>query len=365
MANKTISKTIPAQWFTQQLMNWNKLLNNRKMPWKGEKDPYKIWLSEVILQQTRVEQGLEYYQKFIQAFPTIIDLATAKDEYVFKLWEGLGYYSRCRNLLFTARFIAFELEGKFPSEYEAILKLKGVGPYTAAAISSFAFNLPYAVVDGNVFRVLARYLGIEAPTDTSEGKKIFTALAQELLDIKQPGKYNQAIMDFGATICKPALPNCGNCVLSAHCVALLNSQVNHLPIKTKTIERKKRWFYYIVFHYKGAIGIRQRQQKDIWQGLHEFYSIPSTTAVHWNEAMILAWLKDQLKLNEATVLAVSSILTQQLTHQQIIGQFFHVKINRLPKLLGGLIWVKENEIRNFAFPRIITAYMESLLLKKT
>ena len=187
-------------FFTQQLMLWDNQENNRKMPWKGEKDPYKIWLSEVILQQTRVEQGLDYYNKFIETFPTIGLLANAKDESVFKLWEGLGYYSRCRNLLFTARYIAFELGGQFPNNYDAILNLKGVGPYTAAAISSFAYEQPYAVVDGNVFRVIARYFGIEKPTDTNEGKELFAALANKLLDKTQPGKYNQAIMDFGATI---------------------------------------------------------------------------------------------------------------------------------------------------------------------
>ncbi|WP_439504554.1 A/G-specific adenine glycosylase [Sediminibacterium sp.] len=364
MANKTISKEISLQWFTQQLMSWNKVKNKRKMPWKGEKDPYKIWLSEVILQQTRVEQGLDYYNKFIQYFPTIIALAEAKEEQVFKLWEGLGYYSRCRNLLHTARFIVFELEGKFPTEYEAILKLKGVGPYTAAAISSFAFNLPYAVVDGNVFRVIARYLGIDTPIDTLEGKKQFTALAQQLLDHNQPGRYNQAIMDFGATVCKPALPNCSNCMLATHCHAFLNTQVNQYPIKTKIINRKKRWIYYMVFHYKDAIGIRQRQQKDIWQGLHEFYSVESTTSIQWNEETILQWLQEQLNLKTASVLYISSISKQQLTHQQISSQFIHIKIKQLPMHLGGLIWIKESDIREFAFPRIITAYLESLHIKK-
>ena len=176
------------------------------MPWKGEKDPYKIWLSEIILQQTRVEQGWRYYENFIERYPTIQQLAGAKDEHVFKLWEGLGYYNRCKNLLFTARFITKENEGKFPHQYEDILALKGVGPYTAAAISSFAFNQPYAVVDGNVFRVLSRIFDVETPIDSSEGKKIFTDIAFSQLDTKEPGAFNQAIMDFGATICKPALP---------------------------------------------------------------------------------------------------------------------------------------------------------------
>ncbi|MCU0322882.1 MAG: A/G-specific adenine glycosylase [Chitinophagaceae bacterium] len=358
-------KPTTSQLFTQQLMNWNKARNNRKMPWKGEKDPYKIWLSEVILQQTRVEQGLDYYHKFIQAFPTIISLAESKDELVFKMWEGLGYYSRCRNLLHTARFIAFEMKGKFPSDYENILKLKGVGPYTAAAIASFAFNLPFAVLDGNVFRVISRYFGIDTPTDTTIGKQIFTQLANQLLDTNQPGQYNQAIMDFGATVCKPALPNCGNCDLAKQCAALINNQVNQLPIKSKTITRKKRWFYYMVFYFKGAIGIRQRQQKDIWQGLHEFYAIESAAAIHWDEAMIHQWLKEQFGLKNAEVKQISPTTSQQLTHQQITGQFIHIQLKQLPTPLKGLIWVNEADIREFAFPRIITAYMESFPNNKT
>lgn len=346
-------------FFTEQLMLWDKKENNRKMPWKGEKDPYKIWLSEVILQQTRVEQGLDYYNKFIETFPTIDLLANAKDESVFKLWEGLGYYSRCRNLLFTARYIAFELGGQFPDNYESILNLKGVGPYTAAAIASFAFDQPYAVVDGNVFRVIARYFGIEKPTDTNEGKKYFTALATKLLDQSQPGKYNQAIMDFGATICKPALPLCNSCVLASNCTAKINSQVNQLPIKLKTISRKKRWIYYMVFHYKGSIGIKQRMQKDIWQGLNEFYAIEASAGLVWNEETVNNWLQNQIGISKASVLSISSVRTQQLTHQQITSQFIHIQLTQSPKALKGLIWINEKELKQFAFPRLITAYMET------
>jgi len=191
---KKVEQSESKSRFASLLLKWNKEKNDRQMPWKGEKDPYKIWLSEIILQQTRVEQGLSYYNAFIKTFPDVHKLAKAPDAKVFKLWEGLGYYTRCRNLLITARFISKEKKGVFPDSYETIKELKGIGPYTAAAISSFAFNLPHAVVDGNVFRVLARVFGIATPTDTTEGKKMFTALAEELLDRKQPGLYNQAIM---------------------------------------------------------------------------------------------------------------------------------------------------------------------------
>ena len=261
--------------FANLLAKWNLEQNTRQMPWKGEKDPYKIWLSEIILQQTRVEQGLAYYNKFIQSFPDIHKLARAKDEKLFKLWEGLGYYTRCRNLLATARYISKEMKGKFPDNYEEIKSLKGIGPYTAAAISSFAFNQPYAVVDGNVFRVLARIFGINKPVDSTEGKKYFTTLANELLDKKKPGLYNQAIMDFGAVVCKPAVPLCNQCVFKKHCAAFFNGKVKALPVKEKKITIRKRWFYYLIIEYKGQpdsyrVAIRQRTDKDIWQSLYEF-----------------------------------------------------------------------------------------------
>jgi A/G-specific adenine glycosylase len=359
MASKKNLKHTKESFFTQALMDWNGTINQRQMPWKGEKDPYKIWLSEVMLQQTQVAQGLDYYNRFIQAFPTIVALANAKDEAVFKLWEGLGYYSRCRNLIYTARYIAFELGGYFPTNYDDILRLKGVGPYTAAAIASFAFNLPYAVVDGNVFRVLARFFGIDIPTDSTAGKKLFAALAQQLLYQQDPGKYNQAIMDFGATVCKPALPNCNQCVLSNQCVAFQNSQVNVLPIKTKTILRKKRWFYYFIFQHKGTIGIQQRQQKDIWHGLHEFYLIESTAAKQWDEPAIQSWLTNQMGINNAQVSYCSSIQTQNLTHQQLSGQFIHIQLNQIPAQLKGLSWVTAAQMNTLAFPRMITAYMDT------
>jgi A/G-specific adenine glycosylase len=204
---------IDKKYFTKQLLHWNSTQNNRQMPWKGEKDPFKIWLSEIILQQTRVDQGRAYYDRFVSTFPNIKKLASASEKKVFKLWEGLGYYSRCKNLIATARFITKEKQGKFPETYEEILSLKGIGPYTAAAIASFAFNLPHAVVDGNVFRVLSRFFGIDIPVDNSNGKKIFSKLAESLLNSRQPGIYNQAIMDFGAVICKPQNPLCLSCPL--------------------------------------------------------------------------------------------------------------------------------------------------------
>ena len=257
------------QFFREHLFEWF-AQNSRPLPWKGERDPYKIWLSEIILQQTRVEQGLPYYQKFIEQYPIVRHLADAPEDEVMKLWEGLGYYSRARNLHHSAKLIANELGGNFPDTYTGIRALKGVGDYTAAAIASFAFNLPHAVLDGNVFRVLARYFGIETPTDTPAAKKEFAALAQELLDPARPGDFNQALMDFGATHCTPQQPKCPACPLRPHCAAFQQNKVAELPMKSKSLVKKDRFFFYLVVHHKGDTFVRKRSGKDIWQNLWEF-----------------------------------------------------------------------------------------------
>jgi A/G-specific adenine glycosylase len=230
--------------FTRNLLNWNKKQNKRKMPWKGEKDPYRIWLSEIILQQTRVEQGLDYYLKFIQAFPTIHELAKSPSRKLYKLWEGLGYNKRCQNLHETAKYISTNLEGRFPTTYPDILNLKGIGQYTAAAIASFAYNLPYAVVDANVERVLSRYFGISVSAGSSAAKKMFNQVAGALLDKKNPGIYNQAIMDFGAVICKPHSPLCSSCMQRKECIAYKNGWVEKLPLKKPKPEKKTPGFIF-------------------------------------------------------------------------------------------------------------------------
>src|SRR5579875_533215 len=245
-AEKELDKEQPANAATQKnfvkgLLRWNETGNQRPMPWKGEKNPYKIWLSEIMLQQTRVEQGVHYYQRFVDAFPTVQHLAHAPEQQVFKLWEGLGYYSRCKNLIATAQYITQNLNGVFPNTYEALLNLRGIGPYTAAAIGSFAYNLPYAVLDGNVFRVLSRIFDIETPIDTTEGKKLFAALAQQLLPKHKACTYNQAIMDFGATVCKP-VPECAHCFFNQQCAAYLHNKQLLLPVKSKQLQVKERWF---------------------------------------------------------------------------------------------------------------------------
>lgn len=328
------------------------------MPWKGEKDPYKIWLSEVILQQTRVEQGLQYYQRFVEHFPNIHLLAKAPDQKVFKLWEGLGYYNRCKNLLATARFISKEKKGKFPATYAEIKALKGVGPYTAAAIASFAFNLPYAVVDGNVLRVLARVFGNTVPVDSIKGKKYFSALADALIDKKAPGIYNQAIMDFGAVVCKPVAPVCSKCIFQKSCQAFIQSKVQELPVKEKKISIRKRWFYYLLAEYKNEIAIHQRTAKDIWPHLFEFPLIESEQELSLQKIKALAEARGFLKKNKYELISVSSLFRQQLSHQLIAGQFIRIKLTAKPKLHTNWLWIDKKKRSQYAFPRFINQYFE-------
>jgi A/G-specific adenine glycosylase len=330
------------------------------MPWKGEKNAYKIWLSEIILQQTRVEQGLGYYNNFILNFPTVADLAAADEKKVFKLWEGLGYYSRCRNLIATAKLINNEYAGIFPNTYESILQLKGIGPYTASAIASFAFNLPHAVVDGNVFRVLARIFGITDAIDSTTGKKKFNLLAYELLDKKHPGKYNQAIMDFGATVCKPVLPLCSTCIFQKHCVAYTQNKVNQLPVKEKKIRQRSRFFYFFIIQHGSKVAVRERVEKDIWQHLHEFPLIELNEAALTKEAVTRArnmgWVgKDtQVRVHPA-------IYRQKLTHQGITAIFLTATVSGQPASLKHYEWIEANSLPAYSFPKIINDYLRSQL----
>jgi len=345
-------------FFTKQLLHWNKKKNKRMMPWKGEKDPYKIWLSEIILQQTRVEQGWVYYERFIEKFPVIQDLANANMDVVFKLWEGLGYYSRCRNLILTAKIIVDQFDGTFPTSYDDILKLKGVGPYTAAAIASFAYNLPYAVVDGNVIRVLARFFGENKPVDDTTVKKKLQLLAQQLVDKNQPGIYNQAIMDFGATICKPSIPICDTCILQKKCEAYMQKKVGLWPIKSKKIKKSNRFFAYFIIHWKNTICVMERSKKDIWQNLHEFYLYETNEKENWTTESIQQILITQLRINDFYIDAVTPWYKQVLSHQIIHAAFIEITYNRKPKISVSHKWIDKKIVRQLAFPKIINSYLQ-------
>ncbi|MDA3616069.1 A/G-specific adenine glycosylase [Polluticaenibacter yanchengensis] len=355
-------------FFTRQLMRWNANFNFREMPWKGESDPYKIWLSEIILQQTQVAQGLSYYHKFIQTYPTVSHLNNADPNDVFKLWEGLGYYSRCKNLLFAANQIVTNFNCRFPDTYNDILSLKGIGPYTAAAIASFAFKLPYAVVDGNVIRVLSRYFAISTPYDTTEGKKIFQEKANELLDTKQPHLYNQAIMDFGATVCTPANPACIQCILSKHCASNLKNNVLDFPVKSKKILKRKRFFIFLIIeNNKKQILVKKREQNDIWQNLHQFFEIENESLFLAENDTLFQTLKTQFPgLQFSDQLTVFDEQKQTLTHQTVYSKFITgVQLND-PEIASGYSWINIADLDKIAFPKTAQkAVKELIFIKKT
>lgn len=358
MKKSTLSKK--CQFFRQKLMTWHREQNKRSMPWKGEKDPYRIWLSEIILQQTRVEQGWSYYERFIRQFPTIHALAAAPDQTVFKCWEGLGYYSRCRNLIQTARHISRDRQGTFPDRYEEILQLKGVGPYTAAAIASFAFNLPHAVVDGNVYRVLARYHGIDTPIDSPAGKKLFNELAHQSLDVQAPGAYNQGLMDFGATVCKPQAPVCSSCPLRRTCVAFATKTVESLPVKSPAKPKRERWFYYVIPTWRGRIPLSQRSGKDVWEGLWEPPLIESARPIPFKS--LLKKMGSAFSASGPNQTEAYSIYTtkQVLSHQVIHGTFIHCVLTNKPSLDDHFQWVDEKSRDRLPFPKMIQAHWRAL-----
>lgn len=343
--------------FTKKLLNWNRLHNTREMPWKGEKDPYRIWLSEIILQQTRVEQGLSYYNKFILQYPSVHDLANAPEQEVFKLWEGLGYYSRCKNLIASAKMISVELKGRFPENYDAVRALKGVGPYTAAAITSFAYNLPYAVVDGNVLRVMARYFGITAPIDSTEGKKLYNSLASSLLEPKHPAKFNQAIMDFGAVICKAQLPQCDICVQQQDCQAYRYNLVKQLPVKEKSLVKKTRWFCYFIIEHNDHYYIRKRSSGDIWENLYEFVLKESGKELTGDPVSLTSTLQSIVGPGTYVIGNVSEVYRQQLTHQTIIGRFIRVSVGQPICLEPQYEAVSKANLVKFPFPKIISTWL--------
>lgn len=347
------------RFFTDRLLVWDRAHNTRQMPWKGQKDPYKIWISEIILQQTRVQQGLQYYNNFIKYFPDIRSLATASEEEIYKIWEGLGYYSRCKNLIATARFIHSQLNDTFPRSHTDILGLSGIGPYTAAAISSFAYNEPYAVLDGNVFRVLARFFGKDIPINSAEGKKFYSALAQRLIDRKNPAQYNQAIMDFGAVVCKPQRPLCPNCPLQKKCIAFRTNTTSQLPVKIKRGTSKERFFNYLVLKYKNSFYVRKRTGKDIWQNLYEFVLVESDNL----SADPLSLLKRKavfrlLGPRGFRVKLISGIKTRKLTHQTIQARFYFIEMAQALPDAGDYTLVTKAVLKKLPFPMLIASFLK-------
>ena len=319
--------------FTRTLLRWF-AENGRELPWRETSDPYAIWLSEIILQQTQVKQGWAYWERFMRRWPTVEALANATEDEVLREWQGLGYYSRARNLHFAAKQIV--AMGGFPNTIEGIKSLKGVGDYTAAAIGSFAFGLPAAVVDGNVYRVLSRHFGIETPVNTPEGKKEFQALAESLLPSSDYGTYNQAIMDFGAIQCTPQSPKCVVCPLQESCVALRNGKVNVLPIKEKTLKVKSRHLIYIYVRCQGMTAIHRRGEGDIWQGLYEPLLVNS-----------------EERIVNSNIRLIAKSVKHVLTHRVLTADFYLWETDDRPTLPDDYIWIKEEDIDNYGIPRLI------------
>ncbi|MAY84580.1 MAG: A/G-specific adenine glycosylase [Flavobacteriales bacterium] len=343
--------------FPFELIKWYRR-NHRKLPWRDTNDPYKIWLSEIILQQTRVDQGLAYYNRFISKYPKVADLATADQEEVLKDWQGLGYYSRARNLHAAANMIVEDFDGAFPNNYSEIKKLKGVGDYTAAAIASFAYGEAKAVVDGNVYRLLSRYFGIETPIDSTAGKKEFAQLAQELIPKKEAGEYNQAIMEFGALQCKPKNPDCDSCPLQASCSAYANDKVELLPIKARKTKVRNRYFHYLILEVDDQLVLRKREGKGIWQNLFDFPLIESEKLLEWKK------LEELVELNSVGIDAKYEFEAESderkhlLSHQKLHCKFFHLRLSDYNgELKKEFQLCKKNELERYPIPKLIENYL--------
>jgi A/G-specific adenine glycosylase len=356
-APKSPRKNHATNWFSGALLPWYRE-HHRALPWRETKDPYRVWLSEVILQQTRVDQGMAYWERFVQKYPTVQDLAAAREDNVLKLWQGLGYYSRARNLLTAARQVVGDFGGRFPSAHADLLKLKGVGDYTASAIASICFGQADAVVDGNVYRVLARVFGIDMPIDSTAGRKRFKELAQGLIDPASPGDHNQAVMELGATVCTPKNPACLRCPLQPECIAFATGRTDELPVKEGVARTRDRFFNYL--HIGASIGglyLRQRTGKDIWQGLFEPPLIESRKPL---TLRTLAAELEPLFGKGWKVLARSEEVKHVLSHQIIHAVFWEVlppKGFKPPKEWKPL---PEKAIRNVAVPRLIERWLAGL-----
>jgi len=344
--------------FTTSLLAWWGT-GKRSMPWKETKDPYKIWISEIILQQTRVSQGTDYYLRFIDRFPDIATLAGATEDEVLAMWKGLGYYTRARNIHATAKIVMESYQGIFPSTYKDIIQLRGIGPYTAAAISSFAYDLVHPVVDGNVIRVISRYFGIEEPVDDRRIRKHIDELAEELIHRERPADYNQAIMDLGAMVCAPRSPDCQNCCMSDTCVAYNKKWIDRIPLKAKKITKRHRFFHYLVIENSAYILLKKRQQKDIWQGLYDFPCVEKESETILSLEEIHSLLTEiGLVKNRVKRAEISKTHRQTLTHQYINGIFYSIPVNidKLELKDGYFFAIKEN-LSNFAIPKLIDWYL--------
>jgi A/G-specific adenine glycosylase len=345
--------------FTRPLLNWY-ASNKRDLPWRQTNNPYLIWLSEIILQQTRIDQGMAYYQRFAEAFPDVASLAGAPEDQVMKLWQRLGYYSRARNLHAAAKMVQSEFNGLFPDDYKQMIRLPGVGPYTAAAVVSIAYGKPHAVVDGNVYRLLSRWFGISTPIDTTAGQKEFSALASALIPGNRPGDFNQAMMDFGSMVCKPLAPLCSNCPLAAGCHAFKQQKISSYPAKAgKTKVHNRYLLYLIALDQHGNTFIRRRDGNGIWQGLYEFPIMEFENSAMLENFSGSSDFTQFYQQQDAIITRVSDINVHQLSHQKLHIVFVHAQILE-PKFQKEFQAIQMNELHQFALPRAITRYLERL-----
>ena len=347
---QAISKTI-TDWYRQ---------NKRELPWRDIKDAYKIWISEIILQQTRVNQGMNYYLRFVERFPDVKSLANADEEEVLRYWQGLGYYSRARNLHKAAHQIMDRHNGVFPTEFSDIITLPGIGVYTASAISSFAYNQPYAVVDGNVYRVLARYFGIETPIDTPKGIKQFAEMANVILDHENAGLHNQALMEFGALQCVPDSPDCLNCPLTLSCKALEHKLIATLPIKEQKVKVKERFFNYLFINLNENTFLQKRTSNDIWKNLYEFPLIETEKQISIDELTahndFIVLFRD---IEDINIRNISAPVKHILTHRIIYATFVTIEIWRSNKQLEKLTKTSLSDVQNFAVSRLIDLFLQN------
>ena len=338
--------------FSDLLINWY-WEHKRELPWRETTDPYKIWISEIILQQTRVVQGMEYYHNFLQHFPDVKSLAEAEEEEVLKCWQGLGYYSRARNLHFAAQTIMEKHGGTFPLKHEDVLELKGIGDYTAAAICSFAYGQPYAAVDGNFFRVLARVFEIETPIDSTKGKKDFYALAQELISKEHPALFNQAMMDIGATVCTPTSPNCQECPLQNMCLASAHRRIAELPVKSKKNSSKDRYFYYFLIKGNGQTYLHRREENDIWKGLYELPLVETPAPMSIDEVLAFAQgtkFSDSFSIRQID--HVHASITHILSHQRIHATLIETTADFHPQQNAVYKQIPETEMGDYPVSRL-------------
>lgn len=354
--------------FSYKIAQWYKQ-NQRPLPWRETSDPYAIWLSEIILQQTRVDQGMAYYQRFISQWPDVARLSEASEQEVLKLWQGLGYYSRARNLLTAAKTIVNEFDGSFPQDYKKLLTLKGVGKYTASAVGSIAFGLPLAVVDGNVMRVLSRVFGIQEAIDGTTGIREIESLANELLDKENPGQHNQALMEFGALHCVPSSPDCVACIFSHMCVANQLGLVSKLPYKQKKVKLRIRYLNYFICTYKQGgdcfVAIKNRTSEDIWKGLYDFPLIETTEDTDFDILISDKAFLDWTTNRNFTLHKVSVLQKHQLTHQTLFARFFHLRFDGpiAHYTKNDISLVGENNLAKYPLPRLIEGYLQSIDLK--